>query len=66
MNQIQQIKIWDNKMLKTLHRVTLTPEMYRNINAAAEAIVAVKTMIRMSAAAAVSAIASKRFLSLGF
>ncbi|MDK2843021.1 MAG: hypothetical protein PWQ17_2527 [Anaerophaga sp.] len=45
-------------MLKTLHRVTLTPEMYRNTNAVVVKIVAVKTMIRMSAVAVVSVIAS--------
>ncbi len=58
MIQIKKIKIWDNKMLKTLHRVTLTPEMYRNTNAVVVKIVAVKTMIRMSAVAVVSVIAS--------
>jgi hypothetical protein len=40
--------------------------MYRNSNVAAEVSVAVKTMIRMNAVAVVNAIASKRFLSLGF
>ncbi len=63
---IKRLKTWDIKTIRTSYKDILMQVTAPNINVLAAATAAAKPVKSMSVAVAVSATASKRFLSLGF